>query len=272
MDPARTADLIEDVAHDVAGGGEADSLAAARLRIDEGVDPDDAALAVDERSAAVSRVDRCIGLDVDHPVVRADLSRDRAHDPEGHGVLEPQRAPEGKDELAGAERFRIAQGQEGKTLLVELEHGEVGLEIGPDHHRAHDAPRRLQDGPRSGRSAGEAGERDLDAPRSLDHVGVGDHVAVGVEDHARAARTLLDELAVRRRITRDQDLDHGGLDALAERLEVAAQPGQVRAAAPRSDDLRRRRNRQKRSEKEPGTVRHGDASPPAVQLSGRCTA
>ena len=165
------------------------------------------------------------------------------------------------------ERLRIAQGQDGKTLLVELEDGKVGLEVSSNDHRAQDPARRLQDRTRPGRSGGEARERDLDAPRSLDHVGVRDHVTVGVEDHSGAGGPLLDELAVGGRVARDQDLDHRRLDALAERLEVAAERGEVPR---RGGGLGGRRCRKEGGEKEPAAVLHRRRrSPP---LSGRCTA
>ena len=58
---------------------EAESLTAARLAQDERVDADQLASDVDEWTAAVAMIDRRIGLDVHHRVVRIGLPRNRAH-------------------------------------------------------------------------------------------------------------------------------------------------------------------------------------------------
>ncbi len=89
---ARLPDLVVDVLDDVARDREADPLAAAGLGEDEGVDADHPALDVDERAAAVARVDRRVGLDVDHRVFRADLPRGGAHHTEAHGIGQTQGA------------------------------------------------------------------------------------------------------------------------------------------------------------------------------------
>jgi hypothetical protein len=58
------------------------------------VDADHASLRVDERSAAVPRVDRRVRLDVDHRILGPELAGDGAYDPHRHRVLELERAPE----------------------------------------------------------------------------------------------------------------------------------------------------------------------------------
>src|SRR5262249_34421550 len=72
--------LAIDVACDVTRDGEADSFAAPRLREDEGVDAREAAIHADERSAAVARVDRGVGLDVDHRALLTNGARGGADD------------------------------------------------------------------------------------------------------------------------------------------------------------------------------------------------
>ena len=82
------ADLLEDVADDVARRGEAEALVAAGLREDQRVDADEPALGVDQRPAAVARIDGRVGLDVDHRVVGLELPRHRADDAQRHRVVE----------------------------------------------------------------------------------------------------------------------------------------------------------------------------------------
>src|SRR5213078_5297454 len=107
----------EVAAHDVAGGRElredgfgevdwnreADPDRATRLRDHRGVDPDGLALGVDERAAAVARVDGRVGLD--EVIVRslADHASGRAHDARGHGLLEPERVADRHHRLADLE-------------------------------------------------------------------------------------------------------------------------------------------------------------------------
>src|ERR1043166_4179408 len=60
--------------HDVAGNGETQPLAAAGLRQNERVDPDDVAIRINQRPSAVAGIDGCVGLHVDHGVVWLDLA------------------------------------------------------------------------------------------------------------------------------------------------------------------------------------------------------
>src|ERR1019366_6299678 len=80
MDVTILSQLIVHVLDDVTRNSEADTLAAARLREDQGIDTDHPAGIVDQRSAAVARVDGRVGLDIDDGVVRFQLARYRAHD------------------------------------------------------------------------------------------------------------------------------------------------------------------------------------------------
>ena len=65
----------------------------------------------------------------------------------------------------------MREGDRGQLLQLDLEHREVGLGIGADHARRHLA---------------RVGERDFDLVHRLDHVVVGEDVALLADDHARA--------------------------------------------------------------------------------------
>ena len=63
----------------------------------------------------------------------------------------------------------------GRSVRVRLQHGEIGLGIGAAHARRH---------------AAAVGEHELDVVGALDHVVIGDHVALGRHDDARAEARL----------------------------------------------------------------------------------
>src|SRR6202042_1988458 len=59
-------DLVVDSVHEITGDGESEAFAATRLRQDESVDPDHASVRVNQRPAAVARIDRSVGLNISH--------------------------------------------------------------------------------------------------------------------------------------------------------------------------------------------------------------
>jgi len=74
---------------------------------------------------------------------------------------------------------QIAQRDGGQPFGIDLEDSKVGFPVhshhgGLEHSLLHRLPARL---PRAGRR-----EQDQDALRALDHVGVGDDVAGGIDD------------------------------------------------------------------------------------------
>jgi hypothetical protein len=78
-------------------------------------------------STAVPRVDRRVGLHVDHRGFRLELARDSTDDPERHGILKAQRTAKGQDQLTGSQLVRVTEGQGSKARALDLEHRDVGL-------------------------------------------------------------------------------------------------------------------------------------------------
>src|SRR5262249_50056576 len=70
---------------------EAEAFAASAGRVDEGVDADQIAITVDERAAAVARVNRGIRLNVNHWLVDVGLPSYRTHDAFCHRVIQALR-------------------------------------------------------------------------------------------------------------------------------------------------------------------------------------
>src|SRR4051812_49368523 len=100
MHVAVSLELLVDGLDDIAGNGESDTLAAARLREDERVDADQAALHVNQRAAAVAGIDGGVGLDIGERAVLADLARGGADHAHRDGVLQAERAAERENNVA----------------------------------------------------------------------------------------------------------------------------------------------------------------------------
>src|SRR6188472_4493040 len=95
------------------------------------VDPDDAAVAVEQRPAGVAVVDRGVRLDGarDHVVLRRlDVAPGGAHNPGGHRALEPGRVSDGVDasptrtlpELANVSGWSVAAGALTRTTAMSV--------------------------------------------------------------------------------------------------------------------------------------------------------
>ena len=80
-------DLLHDLARHVDRHGEADPDIAAARRQDGGVDADALSPQVDEWTARITRIDRCVGLDEVLIALDAEAAAaERADDPRGHGL------------------------------------------------------------------------------------------------------------------------------------------------------------------------------------------
>ena len=214
---------------DLLGGldrhGVADALVAAGLRRDLRVDADHAAVAVEQRAAAVAGVDRGVGLDraVDREAVgRGQLAVDRADDARGDGALEPERAADRHDRIADLHGLGRAERRAAcRSLGTSFS---FSTATSADAIRADDRRAPLV----------AVRERDGDALRAVDHVLVRDDVALGVDHEAAAggaAATLLAEGRLLRGGTRAH-LHDAVLHAFVDRVD--------RPAGRRRDRRRRR--------------------------------
>ena len=105
------------------------------------------------------------------PELGRQRSPEGGHDAGGHGAGQSHRAADRDDELADAQVVRVAQLGGRQVAGVDTDHGQVGERIRPDHLRAQLAPVR---------------EGGADAAAAGDHVGRGQHVAVGRDRDAAA--------------------------------------------------------------------------------------
>jgi hypothetical protein len=166
---------------------------------------------IDQRPAAAARIERRVGLDVNHRGLGLELSRNGAHDTERHRVVEPERAAKSQHQLTGAQTVGIPERQCGKILFLDLEDREVGFEIDADDRCVNGAALRGENG------VAGAGQPDVDAQslRTGDDVSVRDDVAVCSDDHAGAGRAVRGDqvcCASDRAVSGDvggrEDLDH----------------------------------------------------------------
>ncbi len=181
-------DLLEHAPHDVARRGKPQPLVAARLRQDQRVDADNLSLQIDQRPAAVARIDRRIGLQVDHRIFALELPRDGADHAERDRAGETQRAAKRHDDLPGLHRVGVRKGQRRQVLLRHLDDRQIGFFVERHQLRAHQSrPWPHQRSARHSRIAHR--QLHLDAVRALHDVRVGDDVAAGVDDDPGAGAT-----------------------------------------------------------------------------------
>src|SRR6201993_4421166 len=170
-------------AHDASGNREAKTLAAAAARQNEGIDTHHVSVHIDERPPAVSRIDRGIGLDVDHSLVRIGLPRHRTDHAHGYGVLQAFRATHREPQLALSNPAIRFQRQSRQFLRADLEQCKVALLMYAHQLGLKDAALAFW----LERSAFHDGHRkdDANSARAFHHVRVGHHVAARVHYHTR---------------------------------------------------------------------------------------
>ena len=202
--------LHRDGEADVGGGG---GLAAAG---DGGVDADDLARGVDERAAGVARGDRCIGLDqsVEELAIGADRAVERRHDAERDRrvAVEPEGEPDGDHVVTEVDAVGIGKGGRLVPVAGHAQQGEVVAGVHGEQVRFA--------------RFGLTGEAHTDRRRAVDHVGVGEDLAVGGDDHpgAECVATL-----------------HVGADRDDRRRDVIDDAADVDAPLGRVTTARRRR-------------------------------
>ena len=108
--------------------------AGARFRAaDGGVDTDHLPVEVDQRTAAVARIDGGIGLDEILVIGQSHLGAlFRADNALGHGLFQSTGISDGDHGFPHFDRVRIAQFGQGQVLGVDLQHRQVRRRIGAD--------------------------------------------------------------------------------------------------------------------------------------------
>ena len=254
MRPRVTLPVLDELLAHVVGhvdrDGERQAHVAAAAAVDLRIDAHHFAIQVEQRAAGVARIHGDVRLDERHQVFARHGAARGADDARGDAVLERERRTDGEHPFARTQLRRIAEPHHRQFLAFDLEHGDVGALV-----EAHDL----------GRVFAAVGRAHGDFIRIRDHVRVGEDVAVGADDEARAftlARLRLEAAALRTvaacrsggripapdrprlrsdcRLRRVRFLDHRHVDD--GRADLLDERGEIRehAAIQRADGLRRR--------------------------------
>ncbi len=251
--------MCHDVPRHVDRYGKTDADVAAARGDDGGIDADQLAAQVDQRAAGVAHVDGCVGLDEILVALDAQpAASERADNPGGDRLSEPERVADGHHEVAHAKRIGVSQLHRGQAVSLHLDYRHVRGRIGAHHLRVEPASIAQGDGNFLG---------------LVDDVIVGDDVTVLGIDNDAGAETLgppmarpigqLEE-ATEKRVTEQGVLAHenGALrgDIHHRRRDLLQHGGEARKLA--TLDRRRqrglgrpRRDQQRRCENKRNAVR-----------------
>ena len=179
--------------HHVGRNRKSDALRSAAARKDGGVDADEMAVHIDERTAGIAGIDGGVGLNEELVVGDADLrAGERRDNAARHRLPHAERIADGEHEVADFEAVGVAEfdGREADAGGAEAEHDEI-------------APLVLEDD--LGRELAPVGQGhgDLSVAASLNDVVVGDRKPFRAHQHARAER-VLDTLARNAEIVAEQ--------------------------------------------------------------------
>ncbi len=125
--------LLGDPLGEVDRDGETDTFVSAAVGGNRGVDADDFAVEVHQRTAAVAGVDRGIGLDEALALVESDSAPLGADDSRGHGAFQSERIAQGQHPIADFHFIAVAQ-LRGREVVgaLDAQHGQVGLRVRVD--------------------------------------------------------------------------------------------------------------------------------------------
>ncbi len=123
-------DRLHNVHRQLGRNGKADALRAAGLGKNRGIDADQIAAGVYQRTARVTRVDGRIGLNEVFVGIEAQLiAPGGTDDPHGHGLTDPERVADGQCNVADANAVRARDGDCREVFQVDLEHCQIGFRI-----------------------------------------------------------------------------------------------------------------------------------------------
>ena len=123
------------IADNIARNREPDSFTASGLRKDECVDPNQTALHVYQRAAAVSRIDGSIRLYIDPGIIFAQLTRRGADHTHADGIVHSERAAECQHQFALFDIQRITETQRRQVRGLDFQQSEVEQTILADELR-----------------------------------------------------------------------------------------------------------------------------------------
>src|SRR6267378_499845 len=176
-DAARLAQLALHFHGNVDGDGEGEPHKPAGAAVDLRIDSNDFAAHVEQRPAGIPRVDRDVGLNEGNEVLLRQAAALGADNARGDGAVETERRADCDDPFPDLEPVRIAHPYGRQPGGIDFDQREVGASVRADHARLEFAL---------------VGQANGDLIGGIDHMRVGENVAVGADDEARAERTALE--------------------------------------------------------------------------------
>src|SRR5689334_21799222 len=170
--------LLGNIAGHVDWDREPDADVSARRADDRGVDPNQFAPQIDQRTTGIAGIDRGVGLDEIFVAFDAKpAATDGADDAEGGSLLQPEWVPDGNDVVANPQLVGISQRHAEQTAGLDLDDCYIGGEVSSDLLRSQVLA---------------TAQRDRHLVRILYDVRIGEDVAPpSVEDHSRPRRLEL---------------------------------------------------------------------------------
>ena len=123
-----------------AWNGKSQTLASAGLAQDERIQADELAVDIDQRAAAVARIDRRVRLNEHARAVGIDLSCRRAHHAHRHRIAQTFRAPEREHQLALTDLIVIRESERRQSCRVDFQERKVDVLCDADNRRRNRAP------------------------------------------------------------------------------------------------------------------------------------
>ena len=116
----------------IGGDGKANALRPAGARIDRRIEPDHAAVHIDQGAAGIAGIDGGVGLDEELIVADADVgARHRRDDAVRHGLADAERIADRQHHVAHLQIVGIGELQRRETLLgaLDAQHGKIAALI-----------------------------------------------------------------------------------------------------------------------------------------------
>src|SRR5262249_1445450 len=177
-----TRQLLIYFAYGIRRHGEPHALVSKRLRVNRGIDADHFAVHVHQWATGVAGIDGGVCLNERLELTTGvDIAPDSGNDARGHRVFQTEWAAYSQHPIAHGHALRVAQpGRlEGPVLgRLNFDHRQVGLTVAADDFGVMQLARRIVFDPHP------------DPVGAFHHMTIGDDVAVGIQDHARAERPV----------------------------------------------------------------------------------
>jgi len=174
QEPAHHVAVVDNLIHYAFGEVHRDSKAYALIAAtpgkDRGIDSDELTLCIDERAAGIARIDGRVGLDEVFVVLDTEVRpAGGADDSHGHGLADAKGITNRKSEITDLNFGRIAKGDGGQVVRINLQNGNVRLGIA-----ANDL----------GGEFALVAQRNFNVRGAIDNVIVGQNVSIGGDDYA----------------------------------------------------------------------------------------